>query len=140
MGQISRHSRHACAGCLLVPRHGTGRHVSFSISRFAEWTLIIYVTQSAASETESPRRNIAKAVRRVFYRILVFYVRPPSCYSQRKFVDQILQILGILMIGMLVAYNDESLLSLQGNNTAASSPFVIAITRSGIKGMLAVTY
>ena len=28
----------------------------------------------AASETESPRRNISKAVRRVFYRILVFYV------------------------------------------------------------------
>ena len=30
---------------------------------------------SAASETESPRRNIAKAVRRVFWRILIFYVR-----------------------------------------------------------------
>jgi amino acid transporter len=69
----------------------------------------------AASETESPRRNISKAVGRVFYRILVFYI------------------LGILMIGMLVAYNDESLLSLQGNNTASSSPFVIAIRRSGIK-------
>ncbi|KAH9479305.1 Dicarboxylic amino acid permease [Psilocybe cubensis] len=68
----------------------------------------------AASETESPRRNIAKAVRRVFYRILIFYI------------------LGILMIGMLVAYNDEDLLSLQGNNTASSSPFVIAIKRAGI--------
>lgn len=44
------------------------------------------------------------------------------------------QILGILMIGMLVAYNDENLLSLKGNNTAASSPFVIAIQRSGIRG------
>lgn len=32
----------------------------------------------AASETESPRRNISKAVRRVFYRILVFYVRLTS--------------------------------------------------------------
>lgn len=30
--------------------------------------------RSAASETENPRRNIAKAVRRVFYRILIFYV------------------------------------------------------------------
>jgi len=37
------------------------------------------------------------------------------------------------MIGMLVAYNDQDLLSLQGNNTAASSPFVIAFTRAGIK-------
>jgi len=69
----------------------------------------------AASETESPRRNIAKAVRRVFYRILIFYI------------------LGILMIGMLVAYNDKDLLLLQGNNTAAESPFVIAINRAGIK-------
>jgi amino acid transporter len=51
----------------------------------------------------------------VFWRILVFYI------------------LGILMIGMLVAYNDADLLSLQSNNTAAASPFVIAITRSGIK-------
>ena len=38
------------------------------------------------------------------------------------------------MIGMLVAYNDEDLLSLEGNSTAASSPFVIAFTRAGIKG------
>jgi amino acid transporter len=67
----------------------------------------------AASETESPRRNIAKAVRRVFYRIVVFYI------------------LGILMIGMLVAYNDQDLLTSTG--TAAQSPFVIAINRAGIK-------
>ena len=33
----------------------------------------------AASETESPRRNISKAVRRVFYRILLFYVSPKCC-------------------------------------------------------------
>jgi amino acid transporter len=38
---------------------------------------LIFIHQqsdSAASETENPRRNIAKAIRRVFYRILVFYV------------------------------------------------------------------
>ncbi|KAJ7708880.1 general APC amino acid permease [Mycena rosella] len=61
----------------------------------------------AASETENPRRNIAKAVRRVFYRIVVFYM------------------LGILMIGMLVAYDNPDLLSKVG--TAAQSPFVIAM-------------
>jgi len=32
------------------------------------------VFRSAASETESPRRNIAKAIKRVFWRILIFYV------------------------------------------------------------------
>ncbi|KAJ7497989.1 general APC amino acid permease [Mycena galericulata] len=67
----------------------------------------------AASETENPRRNITKAVHRVFYRILIFYM------------------LGILMIGMLVAYNNPALLSQVG--TAAQSPFVIAINSAGVK-------
>jgi len=67
----------------------------------------------AASETESPRRNITKAVRRVFYRIAIFYI------------------LGIFIIGLVVPYNDPSLLRSTG--TAAESPFVIAINRAGIK-------
>ncbi|KAF8805114.1 hypothetical protein BYT27DRAFT_7192752, partial [Phlegmacium glaucopus] len=67
----------------------------------------------AASETESPRRNITKAVNRVFYRILIFYI------------------LGILIIGMLVASDDPNLLKLTG--TAAQSPFVIAMNRAGVK-------
>ncbi|KAG6812338.1 hypothetical protein H0H92_003325 [Tricholoma furcatifolium] len=67
----------------------------------------------AASETESPRRNIKKAVRRVFWRIFIFYI------------------LGILVIGMLVSYDDPALLASTG--TAAQSPFVIAMTRAGVK-------
>ncbi|KIJ21136.1 hypothetical protein PAXINDRAFT_6905 [Paxillus involutus ATCC 200175] len=67
----------------------------------------------AASETENPRRNIAKAVRRVFYRICIFYM------------------LGIFITGLLVPYNDPSLLHTTG--TAAQSPYVIAMTRAGIK-------
>ncbi|KAF8621820.1 hypothetical protein AX15_007489 [Amanita polypyramis BW_CC] len=67
----------------------------------------------AASETENPRRNITKAVRRVFYRIFIFYI------------------LGILMIGMLVAYDDKNLL--QNSGTAAQSPFVIAFNTAGVK-------
>ncbi|KIJ21142.1 hypothetical protein PAXINDRAFT_165897 [Paxillus involutus ATCC 200175] len=66
-----------------------------------------------ASETENPRRNIAKAVRRVFYRICIFYM------------------LGIFITGLLVPYNDPSLLHTTG--TAAQSPYVIAMTRAGIK-------
>jgi len=66
----------------------------------------------AASETESPRRNITKAIRRVFYRILVFYI------------------LAIFVVGLLVPYNDPKLLKSTGN--AAQSPFVIAINRAGI--------
>ncbi|KIJ21086.1 hypothetical protein PAXINDRAFT_66437 [Paxillus involutus ATCC 200175] len=67
----------------------------------------------AASETENPRRNIAKAVRRVFYRICIFYM------------------LGVFITGLLVPYNDPSLLQTTG--TAAQSPYVIAMTRTGIK-------
>lgn len=68
----------------------------------------------AASETESPRRNIAKAVRRVFVRICVFYM------------------LGIWITGMIVPYDDPNLLTSTGN--AAQSPYVIAMTNAGIKG------
>lgn len=39
--------------------------------------------------------------------------------------------LGVLITGMLVPYDDPSLL--QGSGTAAESPYVIAITRAGIK-------
>ncbi|KAK7437927.1 hypothetical protein VKT23_018362 [Stygiomarasmius scandens] len=67
----------------------------------------------ASSETESPRRNIKKAVGRVFWRLVIFYI------------------LGILMIGMLVAYDDKALLN--ASQTAAQSPFVIAIERAGIE-------
>ncbi|KAI0091605.1 general amino acid permease 1 [Irpex rosettiformis] len=71
------------------------------------------LTAVAASETENPRRNVAKAIRRVFWRILIFYV------------------LGIIITGMLVPFNDPDLL--QGSGTAAQSPYVIAMSRAGIK-------
>jgi len=69
----------------------------------------------AASETIHPRRNISKAVPRVFYRIVFFYL------------------IGILITGMLVAYNDPNLLRASG--TAAESPYVIAFNNAGVKGL-----
>jgi len=69
----------------------------------------------AAGEAENPRKNIPKAVRRVFWRILFFYV------------------LGTLAIGVLVPGTDKKLL--HGGAGAASSPWVIAITRSGIPAL-----
>jgi amino acid transporter len=70
----------------------------------------------AAGEAEDPRRNIPKAVRRVFWRILFFYV------------------LGSLAIGVLVPYNDSHLLSAikSGAAGATASPWVIAIKRAQI--------
>ncbi|KAH7629654.1 amino acid permease/ SLC12A domain-containing protein [Sordaria sp. MPI-SDFR-AT-0083] len=70
----------------------------------------------AAGEAENPRRNIPKAVRRVFWRILFFYV------------------LGSLAIGVLVSSEDKGLLDAQadGRADAAASPWVIGIKNAGI--------
>ncbi|KAG2065996.1 hypothetical protein BDR04DRAFT_1107476 [Suillus decipiens] len=72
----------------------------------------------AASETENPRRNIAKAIRRVFYRILIFYI------------------LGVFIAGLIVPSNNKDLLTNTGSS--AESPFVIAMQISGIKVLPAV--
>lgn len=73
----------------------------------------------AAGEAEDPRRNMPKAIRRVFWRILFFYV------------------LGALAIGVLVPYNDDRLLQAQAVGAAgvAQSPWVIAINRAQIKAL-----
>lgn len=67
----------------------------------------------AAGEAKNPRRNIPRAIKRVYIRILLFYV----C--------------GTIVIGLLVPSNSRGLNLKDG--TAASSPFVIAINNAGIK-------
>jgi len=79
-------------------------------------TEIIAVT---VGEAENPRRNVPKAIRRVFWRILLFYV------------------LGIFIIGLLVPFNSNELLNNSGSD-ASASPFVIAIKTAGIKGLPSV--
>ena len=69
--------------------------------------------QIAAGEAKNPRRNLPKAIRRVYIRILLFYIG------------------GVTIIGLLVPSTDPGLKLASG--TAAASPFVIAIKRSGIK-------
>ena len=70
----------------------------------------------AAGESENPRRNIPKAIRRVFWRILIFYV------------------LGSLAIGVLIPYNEARLLDAIHSDApgGAASPWVIAIYRAGV--------
>lgn len=72
----------------------------------------------AAGEAKNPRRNLPKAIRRVYIRILLFYIG------------------GTIVIGLLVPYNDPRLNLNSGD--AASSPFVIAIANAGIKGLPSV--
>ncbi|KAF9788247.1 amino acid transporter [Thelephora terrestris] len=66
-----------------------------------------------AAETHNPTKNIPIAVRGVWVRILLFYI------------------LGVFMLGLICPYNDPGLVTDTGN--AASSAWVIAIQRSGIK-------
>ncbi|KAB8296415.1 hypothetical protein EYC80_009159 [Monilinia laxa] len=67
----------------------------------------------AAAETKNPRQAIPMAAKRIFIRILLFYV------------------LTIFMVGLVVPSNDPSLFKSSG--TASESPFVIAAKNAGIK-------
>nr|XP_018265092.1 uncharacterized protein I303_03275 [Kwoniella dejecticola CBS 10117]OBR87250.1 hypothetical protein I303_03275 [Kwoniella dejecticola CBS 10117] len=69
----------------------------------------------AAAEVKNPRVALTKAIKRLFWRITIFYI------------------LLIFVVGLLVPYTDPSLL--QSTGTAASSPFVIAFQRAGIKAL-----
>jgi amino acid transporter len=97
-----------------------------SLGRFlAFWKVFIQATFAyggsemvviASGETENPRRNIPKAVRRVFWRIAIFYI------------------LAIFLVGLCVSSDDSRLLNAISTSApgAAQSPFVIAIENGGI--------
>ncbi|KAF2442948.1 amino acid permease-like protein [Karstenula rhodostoma CBS 690.94] len=72
----------------------------------------------AAAETQNPRRNIPKACKKVFARVLLFYI------------------LAVLIVGMIVASDDPRL----GNDSgdASQSPFVILASAAGIKAIPSV--
>ncbi|KAF9877857.1 amino acid permease [Colletotrichum karsti] len=72
----------------------------------------------AAAETQNPRRAIPRACKRVFARIVLFYM------------------LAVLVVGMIVASNDTRLNDAYG--TAAQSPFVIAASAAGIPAIPSV--
>jgi len=74
----------------------------------------IEIVAIAAAEVENPRRNVPKAIHRVFYRILFLYIG------------------GVIVIGWLVPHNDPKLVA---TSTASSSPFVIAINHAKIKSL-----
>ncbi|KHN99851.1 proline-specific permease [Metarhizium album ARSEF 1941] len=76
----------------------------------------------ASGETKNPRRNIPRAIRRVFWRIAVFYV------------------LSVFLVGLCVSSADPELLNAITNSApgAAQSPFVIAIQNAGIRTLPSV--
>ncbi|KAJ5354948.1 hypothetical protein N7541_005992 [Penicillium brevicompactum] len=97
-----------------------------SLGRFlAFWKVFIQATFSyggsemvvvVAGETENPRRNVPKAVRRVFWRIAIFYVG------------------SVFLVGLCVSSQDPRLLNAihEGAAGVGASPFVIAIENGGI--------
>jgi len=70
----------------------------------------------AASETPNPRKTMPSAIKNTFWRITVIYI------------------LSLLMIGLLLPYNDPFLLYASGG-TAAASPFVRVLDRAHIPGI-----
>ncbi|KAJ5242404.1 General amino-acid permease GAP2 [Penicillium citrinum] len=74
----------------------------------------------AAAETTNPRKSLPTAIKQVFWRIALFYV---VCLT---------------LVGLLVPYTNEKLLSGSSSADAKASPFVIAIENAGIKGLPSV--
>lgn len=66
-----------------------------------------------AGEAANPRKSVPRAIRKVVFRILFFYIG------------------SLFFIGLLVPYNDPKLSS--QDSYVASSPFIIAIENSGTK-------
>ena len=73
----------------------------------------------AAGESEDPAKNIPRAVKQVFWRILLFYV------------------LAILVIGLLIPYADPQLLRNDVSDISVS-PFTLVFQRAGLLSAAAV--
>ncbi|TPR06450.1 hypothetical protein CAN33_0021475 [Aspergillus niger] len=68
----------------------------------------------AAGEMQNPRKNLPRAAKQYFYRLIIFYI------------------LGVLAIGVICPSNASGLTNGTG---VAASPWVIAIKRAGIHGL-----
>jgi amino acid transporter len=71
----------------------------------------------AAAETANPRKSLPTAIKQVFWRITLFYV------------------VSLTLVGLLVPYDEERLLSGSSHADATASPFVIAIQNASISGL-----
>ncbi|KAI9790336.1 MAG: hypothetical protein M1835_001010 [Candelina submexicana] len=99
-----------------------------SLGRFlAVWSTMVTATFAylgtelvgvTVGEAQNPRRNIPRAIKLTFYRILFFYV------------------LSVFLLGMIVPYDSKLLaFATKASTGASASPFVVAIKLAGIKGL-----
>lgn len=102
---------------------GTGKFVAFA-SIFVNAAFAYLGTELVgvtAGEARNPSHTIPRAIKLTFWRIVLFY-----CVS-------------VLFLGMVVPYNSTELAFANKASTSASaSPFVVAITVSGIKVLPAI--
>lgn len=83
----------------------------FLIAGFSfQGTELIGIT---AGESENPQESIPKAIKQVFWRILIFYI------------------LAMLVIGLLIPYNSDALLGADVDQVA-KSPFTLVFERAGL--------
>ncbi|MHA3684138.1 amino acid permease [Leucobacter sp. HY1908] len=68
----------------------------------------------AAGESENPRKNMPRAIRTIFWRIMLFYIA------------------AIAIIGFLLPYTDPSLIASVDGGSVAASPFTMVFERAGI--------
>ncbi|MEY2195966.1 amino acid permease [Neobacillus sp. BF23-41] len=71
------------------------------------------VIATAAGETDNPSKNVPKAIRSIFWRILIFYV------------------LTIFVIGLIIPFTDPNLLK-SGVKNVSISPFTLVLQRAGL--------
>ncbi|CAG8977905.1 hypothetical protein HYALB_00001783 [Hymenoscyphus albidus] len=97
---------------------GTGTFIAFwkviVLSAFP-FTFAPELLVVTGGEMKSPRRNLPKAAKRYFYRLVFFYIG------------------SVLAIGVICPSNDAALTS--GGVGAKSSAFVVGITNAGISGL-----
>lgn len=118
----------------------TGRFLAF-------WSVFVQAAFSylgteivalTAGEAENPRRNVPKAIKRVFYRIResCYFVCFPTRINAHWLLSTVLfYVLSVFVMGLIVSPNDDQLINGSGTN---ASPWVIAIERAGIAGLPSV--
>lgn len=110
------------------PYTKAGHTIEGSLGKFVSFVAVLVYAVFAFLSTElvgltvgeaaNPRKNIPKAVKLTFFRIVLFYL------------------LSVLLLGMCVPYNDKGLaFAVNAGKGAAASPFVVAIRNAKIKGL-----
>lgn len=100
---------------------GAGYVSNLNTDRFLAWlsSLIsamftfqgVELVGVSCGESANPRKTVPSAIKKVIYRIIVFYI------------------LSIFFMGLLMPYNDEKLKN--GEAFASTSPFIVAMKNSG---------